>query len=100
MQITMGPILLLLVGLAFPLLLNGQAFSNSLFGIACALGASGWAFTLRRRVDSMPSRRRLASVVLAIALLWAVFLIVRLPGAYEFQNTFNEKMEKIRQENF
>jgi hypothetical protein len=90
-----GIIVVILLAVAFPLLMNGQTFTNSIVGIACSLAAAGLIHRRSRDATATPGpgARR---VLLVILILWAVMLTLSLPGNYEFQMLFNAKMAELR----
>ncbi len=90
-------VLSLLLGIAFPLLLNGQPFSNNLLGIGFALGAVSLILgrSLGRGVPK-PDLRAGDKVVIGLAVVLVVFLAVQLPSAYRFQADFNRKVKELR----
>jgi multisubunit Na+/H+ antiporter MnhB subunit len=90
-------LLFLMLGVALPLPLNGQTFTNSLFGIVCALLALALGVLPARSKGSAGSRRRAGRIVAVLAGVLALFLLGQLPSAYRFQRGFNRAREQIRQ---
>ena len=96
MQVAVA-VLLLVPGLAFPLLLNGQEFTNSLVAMVCALGAV--ALVLGPMIRRRGTRRSTpvgGKFVLGLGLLLTVGLAVHLPTAYRVQSQFNRRMQELR----
>jgi hypothetical protein len=92
-----GAALFFLFGVMFPLLLNGQTFTNYCLGIGCFAVAA--ALTIRLVRQQPPSYWRLeAGIMLGLAVLFATLLAAQLPQAYEFQSRFNRQMEELRQQ--
>ncbi len=90
-------VLSLLLGIAFPLLLNGRPFSNNLMGIAFALVAAALILGKSRRRRAEESGLGAGDrVVVGLAVLLALALAVQLPSAYRFQVDFNRKVKEIR----
>jgi predicted ABC-type exoprotein transport system permease subunit len=89
--------LLLLLGLAFPLLLNGQTFTNSLFGICFLTGAATICFALEKRSKTTKGRM-VRRVIAGIAVFVISILVVLLPANYKFQVQFNKPIDQKRAE--
>jgi hypothetical protein len=80
----------LMLGVAFPLLLNGQEFTNSLLGIACASAAV--ALALRPLRDGWGPE----VIVVGLGVLLIAALLAHLPSAYRVQGRFNREREQLR----
>jgi len=92
-----GALFSLLLGLMFPLLLNGQTFRNSLLGMAFALGSIALILGMKsdrpdRKLNPDGGRR-----VVGLGILLIVALGVQLPSAYQSQIQFNRKVKELRQ---
>jgi hypothetical protein len=85
------------LGLAFPSLLNGQTFTNSLVGIACPSAAVAPGAGLARDPRARAARLRAGRIVVGLAVLLAAALLAQLPSAYRFQAGFNRRLEQLRQ---
>jgi hypothetical protein len=83
----------LLIGIGFPLLLNGQTFTNSVLGIVFAGAAVGLAWDWR----DYEARRTARRIVAVLGVLLGVVLVAQLPSAYRFQRGFNRRVEQLRQ---
>ena len=85
--------ILLTVGTLTLLLLNGQAFTNSLICMAL-FGVSGLMWVTLALAETQ--KTQLARwVILAHAVLIAV-VAINLPANYAFQKSFNAKMDEFR----
>ncbi len=88
----------LILGVLFPLLLNGQTFTNSLIGIAFSSTSVALCVAAERKTHSIRETTWRGRVIAALGVLLAVMLLVQLPSAYTFQSFFNRPMEeKLRQ---
>jgi hypothetical protein len=87
----------LIAGVLFPLLLNGQTFTNSLIGIAFSSISVALCVIAERKARSFRETTWRGRVIAALGVLLAVVLLVQLPAAYTFQTSFNRSMEEIRQ---
>ena len=90
-------IVFLMLGLAFPLVLNGQTFTNSLLGLAGAGLAAVMALGPAWRGRPKASLGRARTVVAGLAALLSFALVVQLPSAYRFQAGFNRRSEAARE---
>src|SRR5262245_22966021 len=88
-------VLLLLIGLAFPMLLNGQSFTNYIVGSACSLAAAGFGLLLCQKPQYSRAKRVTCCVATVLGSAWGLFLIACLPAAYEHQVRFNSRMREI-----
>jgi hypothetical protein len=88
-------LLFLILGLMFPLLLNGQTFTNSLAGIFL-LGLAAFLCFVEDKRRNDAKTRIFPRIVAAIAVFFIAILIVFLPGNYSFQARFNERRSEIR----
>ena len=87
----------LFLAVIFPLLLNGQTFTNSILGIAFAIAAVAFRIGTSWKARSIREVDRSTLVIAILAVNLVAFLLVQLPGAYTFQKGFNEEMGKIGQ---
>ena len=88
--------ILLLIAMAFPLLLNGQVFTNNLVGIVfacCSLAVANVAYW---RIAERDRKRFWCSLTGCVALLLAVVLAIQLPSAYAFQQNFNRHIDELQ----
>ena len=90
--------LLLAASLIFPVLLNGQTFTNSLVGIACAVASVAMAVRPARDRGGPGARRLWGGIVSGLGVLVAVVLAVGLPSAYRFQTGFNRRVKDLRRQ--
>jgi hypothetical protein len=90
----LSAIVLLLVGLMFPLLLNGQTFTNSIIGICFLVGSAVMSVCDLARTDRYAAPFK---VFLGLAVLLILILLIRLPTEYAFQTRFNQRREDARQ---
>src|SRR4051795_7506203 len=86
----------LMLGLATPLLLNGQTFTNSLFGIAFAGAAVALASGPARTPRAPGARPWAGRIVVGLGVLLAAALLAQLPSAYRSQGDFNPKAMQLR----
>jgi hypothetical protein len=84
----------LILGVLFPLLLNGQTFTNSLIGIAFASTSVAVCVAAERKTLSIRETTWRGRVIAALGVLLAVMLFVQLPSAYTFQKGFNRPIEE------
>jgi hypothetical protein len=85
---------LLVIGVAFLLLLNGQVFTNTIVFLAfCAASVLLWIRLLFPADRN--HHRRLAVVVVLGHLLIMLAFVPGLPGKYESQKKFNSRMERL-----
>lgn len=85
-------ILCLLGAVAFPLILDGQTFRNSILGMVFAGAALLLAMRQQTRAKH-PFSSKLIAIVSPVVL---GFLLAQLPHAYRFQTAFNQKLEDAR----
>jgi hypothetical protein len=90
-------IVLLLLGLALPLLLNGQTFTNSLVGIGCAGIAVPLALWAARDPRADGARPRAGLMLAGLGILLVAAILAQLPSAYRVQDGFNRERERLRQ---
>ena len=86
----------LIAGVPFPLLLNGQTFTNSLIGIAFSSAAVALCVAAER-ARSLGETTWSGRIIAVLGVLLAIVLLVQLPAAYTFQNSFNRSTEEFRQ---
>jgi hypothetical protein len=85
---------ILACGVYYWTLLNGQAFTNSLFFIVCCAGSGGiWLRFLSRKHTS--KRRLLGALVIALHVGLIFGLAKELPRAYEAQQRFNSRIPPL-----
>jgi hypothetical protein len=89
-------LMLLMFGFAFPLLLNGQTFTNSVVGLAFVSAAAALALGSARGARESDSTRWSAWLIFVLAVLLGSALLAQLPSAYRFQRGFNRQMERLR----
>jgi uncharacterized membrane protein HdeD (DUF308 family) len=87
----------LILAVIFPLLLNGQTFTNNLIGIAFVTASVALCIAPVRRARSIREASWSVGVMAVVAVLLGVLLLVQLPAAFTFQAEFNRSMERIRQ---
>ena len=88
----------LLLGLAFPLLLNGQEFTNELLGIAFATAALlvGAEIAPLRR-DRTHWKPDASAIIAVLSGLLILVLLMQLPSAFRTQRDFHRSMKRARQ---
>ena len=86
------PMVCLLGALAFPMILDGQTFRNSIFGIVFA----GATLLLALGQQTRGKRPFPANLIAIISALVLGLLLAQLPQAYRFQAAFNQKVEEAR----
>ncbi len=85
----------LLVGSLAQMLLDGQTFTHAVLGIICgavAIGA-GLASIGKDHV----SRLWFGRIIAGLGLVLALFCVLQLPSAYQYQTEFNERARKARE---
>ena len=87
----------MLLALSFPLLLNGQTFTNDLLGIGFA--AIGIALTIKTaRGEQQPTAtRKMARIIVWSGIALTLLLIAMLPSAYRSQTGFNRRTRELHQ---
>jgi hypothetical protein len=90
-------VFLFIVGIGFPLLLNGQTFTNSIVGIVFLCATVIRCVVLERRADVDDKIYVSRRVVASLAVLVMVIVSLQLPANYERQNRFNRGVETFRQ---
>lgn len=91
-----GAVLLLFLGVVFPLLLNGQTFTNSAIALACATAGVALALPAARDPRAAPATRRVGRVCAALGVFLAALVAAQLPTAYRLQARFNRKVAELR----
>ena len=87
---------LLTVGVAFLLLLNGQVFTNALVFLGfCTASLVAWIPLVVRSENR--GQRRLAFYVIVFHVVLVLGTAPSLPRRYEWQKSFNAKIESFRQ---
>jgi hypothetical protein len=82
-------VVLLVLGLALPLLLDGQTFTNGLLGIGCASGACALGMSIASQKELTATKRFHGRLIGVLGALVIVLLAVTLRGAYREQRAFN-----------
>jgi hypothetical protein len=90
-------LLSLIFGFMAQLLLDGQTFSHAVFGIICGIAAVMGGLVSARKDYADEGRRWLGRIMAGLGLVLALFCIVQLPSAYQFQAKFNERSRKARE---
>ena len=88
---------LLLIAVAFPLILDGQVFTNSLIGIVFGLWAFVVAMISYSRADVKSTKQFWCALTGGVAAVLVVALAVKLPNAYAFQSSFNRQLDAAQQ---
>jgi hypothetical protein len=88
-------LLCMLLGLAFPLLLNGQTFTNSLFGIVFASAAVVLVLGPASERKAPRARLLVGRITVILGVLWIAALIGQLKSAYRYQSDFNRMIERL-----
>ncbi len=88
---------LLLIAVAFPLILDGQVFTNSLIGMVFGFGAFVVAMVSYSRADVKTTTQFWCALTGGVAAVLVVALAVKLPKAYEFQSSFNRQVDAVQQ---
>src|ERR1700734_3859613 len=90
-------LLSLLFGGMAQLLLDGQTFSHAVFGIICGIAAVVGGLVSASKDYAHEGRRWLGRIMAGLGLVLAIFCVVQLPSAYEFQAKFNEQIRKAHE---
>jgi heme O synthase-like polyprenyltransferase len=88
---------LLFLAMLFPLLLDGQAFSNDVLGISLAAGAVALTIREAREARGRSAMRTMTRVIAYSGILLMVLVFSMLPSAYRSQKSFNRMMNEMRQ---
>ena len=87
----------LIFGAAAPFALNGQQFTNDLFGIICGFTTAVCGLALRRTNEANAAERRDGLVMAVLGIVLALALLPQLPSAYRSQAQFNQLLDDIQQ---
>ncbi len=90
-------IFLLFLALCVPLTLDGQAFSNDLFGIALAAIAVALSTKSASAGQTPPRRRLTARIIMWCGGILIAVLTLMLPTAYREQAGFNRNVKALRE---
>lgn len=85
------------LAVVIPLLLNGQTFTNSLFGVTFAIAAVSLCIASARTARSIRETTQGTRIVAVLAMILAALLLIQLPSAYTHQTNFNNHVEEMRQ---
>lgn len=91
-------IIFLVLGVTFPLLLNGQTFTNNILGSTFCIAAGVLGLRSARKAQLQSNRAEHVCLCL-LGFGLGLFLVAGLPAAYESQQRFNKTMDEIRQKN-
>jgi hypothetical protein len=87
-------LLSLLFGFLGLMLLDGQIFTHAVEGLVFGVAAVVCGLVSARREYSNVIRRWEGRIMAALGLVLALFCVVQLPLAYQFQTKFNERSKK------
>ena len=90
-------IFLFILGIAIPLLLNGQTFTNGIVGIVFLSASAVRCVILERRAGVDDDEYVYRRIVAGLCVIIIVMLILQMPANHEFQSQFNQGVEKLRQ---
>ena len=89
-------IVLIVVGLAFPLLLNGQVYTNHLVAIACFGTIVVLEFGVCWMRDRSGTRLGIHPWMVLCSILVVILLATTLPSAFVQQEGFNKAVDRVR----
>jgi hypothetical protein len=90
-------LLSLLFGFIGLMLLDGQTFTHAAEGLVCGVAAVVCGLVSARRDHSNATCRWEGRIMASLGLVLALFCVVQLPSAYQFQTKFNERSKKARE---
>jgi hypothetical protein len=90
-------LLSLLFGFMEQMILDGQTFAHAVLGIICGVAAVGSGLASACKDYADEGRRWLGRIMAGLGVVLAIFCLVQLPSAYQFQARFNERSRKARE---
>ena len=89
-------LLCLLFGTLAPLILDGQQFTHTIFGIACGVAALICGLVSVSAKPNTPASRWEGRIMAGLGLLLAVFLSTQIESAKRIQTNFNRIVHDIQ----